>query len=74
MIGRRRPADDLVRSLLEGGFVTTARDGYLRVAPHFFVTDDEILRFTRALRRAAVWASGAPIDRDLRLWCLACRW
>ena len=45
---RRRP-EDLVESLRERGFVTSARGGYLRLAPHFFVTDEEIERLAEAM-------------------------
>ena len=45
---RRRP-EELVEGLLARGFVTSARGGYLRLAPHFFVTDSEIARLTDAM-------------------------
>jgi cysteine desulfurase/selenocysteine lyase len=42
VVSRRRRPEELVESLLGRGFVTSARGGYLRLAPHFFVTDEEI--------------------------------
>lgn len=45
---RRRP-EQLVDELLTRGFVTSARGGYLRLAPHYFVTDDEMERLADAL-------------------------
>jgi selenocysteine lyase/cysteine desulfurase len=51
VICRRRPAETVSAAMQEHGFVTTARGGYLRVAPHFYVTDDEIVRFGETLNR-----------------------
>jgi cysteine desulfurase / selenocysteine lyase len=49
VVSRRRRPDELVDSLLGRGFVTSARGGYLRLAPHFFVTDEEIGRLAEAM-------------------------
>lgn len=45
----RRRAEELVDDLLARGFVTSARAGYLRLAPHFFVTDEEIGQLADAM-------------------------
>lgn len=49
VVSRRRRPEELVESLLARGFVSSARGGYLRLAPHFFVTDEEIDRLAEAL-------------------------
>ena len=49
VVARNHRPEDLVESLLARGFVTSARGGYLRLAPHFFVTDEEIERLADAL-------------------------
>ena len=45
----RRQPEELVELLLDRGFVCSARAGYLRLAPHFFVTDEEIERLAGAM-------------------------
>ena len=50
---RRREPDALVRELLERGFVCSARCGYVRFAPQFYVTDDDIVRFAETLNGLA---------------------
>jgi selenocysteine lyase/cysteine desulfurase len=50
---RRREPDAIARDLLEHGFVCSVRAGYLRFAPHFYVTDEEIVRFAETLNRLA---------------------
>ena len=50
---RRRKPDEIARDLLERGFVCTVRGGYLRFAPHFYVTDEEIVRFAETLSEVA---------------------
>lgn len=49
VVSRRRQPEELVQGLLDQGFATSARGGYLRLAPHFFVTDEEIGRLTDAM-------------------------
>jgi selenocysteine lyase/cysteine desulfurase len=49
VVVRRRPPDELVEDLLDRGFVTSARGDYLRIAAHFFVTDEEIGRLADAM-------------------------
>jgi selenocysteine lyase/cysteine desulfurase len=49
VVSRRRSPEELVESLLARGFVTSARGGYVRIAPHFFVTDEEIERLAEAM-------------------------
>lgn len=49
VVSRRRPPEEMVESLLGRGFVTSARGDYLRLAPHFFVTDEEIARLTETM-------------------------
>lgn len=49
VVGRRRRPEELVVSLLDRGFVASARADYLRLAPHFFVTDEEIGRLAEAM-------------------------
>jgi selenocysteine lyase/cysteine desulfurase len=51
VLSRRRPPEELVEGLLGRGFVTSARAGYVRVAPHFFVTDEEIGRLAEAMNQ-----------------------
>ncbi len=48
--GRATPA--LVEALAERGVIVAARAGRLRVAPHFYNTEDEIDRFLAALKEA----------------------
>jgi selenocysteine lyase/cysteine desulfurase len=50
---RRHEAEALAPRLLERGFVCTARCGYLRVAPHFYIGDDDIARFAETLNELA---------------------
>lgn len=47
----RQEPEKLVMQLRERGFICSARGGYLRVAPHFYLTDDDIDRFTHTLNR-----------------------
>jgi len=49
VVSQRRPPEQLVASLRERGFVTSARAGYVRLAAHFFVTDEEIERLAEAM-------------------------
>ena len=49
VVPRRRTPDELVHGLLDRGFVTSSRGGYVRIAAHFFITDDEIARLARAM-------------------------
>jgi selenocysteine lyase/cysteine desulfurase len=44
VVPRRSTPDALVHELLDRGFVTSSRGGYVRIAPHFFITDEEIAR------------------------------
>lgn len=50
---RRRDPETVANDLFEHGFVCSARGGYLRFAPHFYVTDEEIVRFAETLNRLA---------------------
>jgi cysteine desulfurase/selenocysteine lyase len=45
----RHKAESLSRKLLKQGFVTSARQGRIRAAPHFYNTHEEMERFVRAL-------------------------
>lgn len=47
----RQEPEKLVIQLRERGFICSARGGYLRVAPHFYLTDEDIHRFTDTLNR-----------------------
>ena len=49
VVPRRGTPEDLVQGLLGRGFVTSSRGGYVRIAPHFFITDEEIARLARAM-------------------------
>ena len=49
VVARRRPPEELVESLLDRGYVASARADYLRVAAHFFVTDEEIGRLAEVM-------------------------
>jgi len=49
IVPRRGTPEDLVQCLLGRGFVTSSRGGYVRVAAHFFITDEEIARLARAM-------------------------
>jgi selenocysteine lyase/cysteine desulfurase len=49
VVPRRGAPEDLVARLLARGFVASARGGYVRIAPHFFITDEEIERLARAM-------------------------
>ena len=49
VVPRRGTPEDLVQGLFGRGFVTSARGGYVRIAAHFFVTDEEIARLARAM-------------------------
>lgn len=51
VICRRRTPEQLVQGLREHRFVVSARAGYLRIAPHFFVTDEEIERLADTMKR-----------------------
>jgi cysteine desulfurase / selenocysteine lyase len=46
-----RSSSDLVEELRTAGIVATSQAGYLRIAPHFFVTDDDICRVADQLNR-----------------------
>ena len=49
VVPRRSPPEDLVQELLRRGFVTSSRGGYVRIAPHFYITEEEIARLARAM-------------------------
>ncbi|HET7181312.1 MAG TPA: aminotransferase class V-fold PLP-dependent enzyme [Candidatus Limnocylindrales bacterium] len=49
VVPRRGTPEDLVARLLVRGFVASARGGYVRIAPHFFITDEEIARLAGAM-------------------------
>ena len=49
VVPRRRTPEDLVQGLLGQGFVTSSRGGYVRIAAHFFITDEEIARLARVI-------------------------
>jgi selenocysteine lyase/cysteine desulfurase len=49
IVPRRGTPEDLVKGLMDRGFVTSSRGGYVRIAPHFFITDEEIARLARAM-------------------------
>ena len=49
VVPRRGSPEDLVQGLLARGFATSSRGGYVRIAPHFFITDEEIERLARAM-------------------------
>jgi cysteine desulfurase/selenocysteine lyase len=49
VICRRREPEQLAAPLRERGFITTVRGGYLRVAPHFFVTDEQVERLAETM-------------------------
>jgi selenocysteine lyase/cysteine desulfurase len=49
IVPRRSAPEDVVARLLGRGFVTSARGGYVRIAPHFFITDEEIARLALAM-------------------------
>ena len=50
---RRRDPAAIAADLLEREFFCSVRGGYLRFAPHFYVTDDEIGRFAETLNGLA---------------------
>ncbi|MFN8392704.1 MAG: aminotransferase class V-fold PLP-dependent enzyme [Bdellovibrionota bacterium] len=45
----RRPATEVARELIKHKVVCTARGGYLRIAPHYYATDDDTLRAVQLL-------------------------
>ena len=49
LVPQRRTPEDLVQGLLGRGFVTSSRGGYVRIAPHFFILDEEIARLAQAM-------------------------
>jgi selenocysteine lyase/cysteine desulfurase len=49
VICRRREPEQLAAALRERGLITTARGGYLRIAPHFFVTDEQVERLAETM-------------------------
>ena len=49
VVPRRGTPEGLVEGLLGRGFVTSSRGGYVRIAAHFFITDEEIARLARAM-------------------------
>jgi len=49
----KRAAETIVPELLEQGFILTARSGYIRFAPQFYVSDDDIVRFAETLNGLA---------------------
>lgn len=51
LVCRRRAPVDVAEALLAEGFVVSARGGYVRIAPHFYVTEDEVVRVAEALNR-----------------------
>lgn len=46
---RRRPPEEVSAVLREHGLLTTVRGDYLRIAPHFFVTDEQIARLAATM-------------------------
>ena len=50
IITKRDPAQ-LCEELYQDGFIFSNRGGYLRMAPHCYLTDDEIIRAAAALNR-----------------------
>jgi selenocysteine lyase/cysteine desulfurase len=49
VVPRQAAPEDLVARLFGRGFVTSSRGGYLRIAPHLFITDEEIARLGQAM-------------------------
>jgi selenocysteine lyase/cysteine desulfurase len=49
----RSDPDELADALLEEGFVCSERGHYLRFAPHFYIEDDDAVRFAETLNRLA---------------------
>lgn len=49
VVPRQGTPEDLVQGLLARGFAASARGGYVRIAPHFFITDEEIARLAQAM-------------------------
>jgi selenocysteine lyase/cysteine desulfurase len=49
VVSRRRRPEELVERLRARSFISSARGDYLRVAAHFFVTDEEIERLAEAM-------------------------
>jgi len=50
-----RPRSDptaIVETLRAQGVVATTQGGYLRLAPHFYLTDDDVVKAAEALNRA----------------------
>lgn len=50
---RGRDPEAVAQLLLDHGFICSVRGGYLRFAPHFYVTDDEVARFAETLNGVA---------------------
>lgn len=48
-VSPRKDPDLIVSALQEKGIVCTARGGYLRLAPHFYNTEEELLKAVEAL-------------------------
>lgn len=51
IVCQRHEPEHVVKALRGEGIVCTARGGYLRFAPHFYVSDEEVARLADALRR-----------------------
>jgi selenocysteine lyase/cysteine desulfurase len=49
VICRSREPEQVAAALRERGFITTVRGGYLRFAPHFFVTDEQVARLAETM-------------------------
>ncbi|MBI2782175.1 MAG: hypothetical protein HYX55_10325 [Chloroflexi bacterium] len=49
VVPRRGTPEELVQRLAVRGFVTSSRGGYVRIAPHYFITDEEIERLARVM-------------------------
>ncbi|MDX6388331.1 MAG: hypothetical protein QOD85_2133 [Gaiellaceae bacterium] len=49
VICRRREPAELAALLREQEFITTVRGGYLRIAAHFFITDEQIARLAEIM-------------------------
>lgn len=54
LLCHRHSPERLVTRLREQGFICSARGGYLRVAPHFYITDEDMHRFVDTLNWLAV--------------------
>jgi selenocysteine lyase/cysteine desulfurase len=59
VVPRRGTPEATVEGLFRQGFVTSSRGGYVRIAPHFFIIDEEIARLARAMNELGLgpWGS-----------------